>query len=166
LASISLRICAAAGFAASIRQQRPQPVSPPHLSPVDLKFRRRSLYYLAQGGGAVFRVQYMASWRILPVQRAGYSVNESGGTATITVTRTGDTSSAATVDYSTSNGTASDRSDYTTASGTLTFAAGVTSRIFSVLVADDVYVEANETVNIMLSNAAGGPVLGTPNTAR
>jgi len=42
----------------------------------------------------------------------------------------------------------------------LTFAAGVTSRIFSVLVADDVYVEANETVNIMLSNAAGGPVLG------
>jgi hypothetical protein len=94
-----------------------------------------------------------------------YAVNESGGSAAINVTRTGDTSSAATVDYSTSNGTASDRSDYTTASGTLAFAAGVTTRTFSILIADDVYVEGNETVNLMLSNATGGPVLGTPNTA-
>src|SRR6266851_506060 len=55
---------------------------------------------------------------------ASYVVGEGDGSSTIAVTRAGDSSSAVTVDYATSDGTASERSDYTTALGTLRFAAG------------------------------------------
>ncbi|MDX6712769.1 MAG: hypothetical protein QOH96_3785 [Blastocatellia bacterium] len=125
-----------------------------------------SLYYLEQNSGTVFHVQYTPGVaNAFQFSMANYSVNESGPSATITVTRTGDTSSPATVDFSTSNGTATDQGDYTTGTGTLNFAAGATSGTFSILIADDVYVEGNETVNIMLSNPGGGPVLGTLSTA-
>jgi len=85
----------------------------------------------------------------------------------VTVTRTGDTSSAATVDYTTSDGTAVQKSDYEVALGTLSFAAGQTSQTFRVLIVDDQFVEpGNETVNLTLSNVTGGnATLGTPNTA-
>jgi glucose/arabinose dehydrogenase len=136
-------------------------------SPVDLKVADDgSLYYLAQGSAAVFRVQYMPSLaNSFQFSAVSYGASESVGSVTITVTRTGATSPPATVDYSTSNGTAADRSDYTTGTGRLSFAAGETTRIFSILITDDVYVEGNETVNLMLSIATGGSVLGTPNTA-
>ncbi len=83
---------------------------------------------------------------------AGYSVNEGGGSVTITVTRSGETGVVTTVDYDTSDGTAEQRSDYILASGTLTFAAGETSKTFTVLIEDDVYVEGPETVKLTLSN--------------
>src|SRR5215831_641466 len=83
---------------------------------------------------------------------AGYSANEGDGIATITVTRSGDTSTAATVDYASSDGTASERSDYTTALGTLRFAAGEASKTFIVLIIDDASVENNESINLTLSN--------------
>lgn len=53
------------------------------------------------------------------------SVNESAGTMTFTVTKTGATSLLSTVNYTTSDGTATAGADYTAKSGTLTFAAGV-----------------------------------------
>jgi hypothetical protein len=48
-----------------------------------------------------------------------YSQSENGTSATITVTRTGGSSGAASVQYATSNGTATAGSDYTATSGTL-----------------------------------------------
>jgi RHS repeat-associated protein len=96
---------------------------------------------------------------------ATYSVGEAEGSAIITVTRSGDTTSAVTVNYATSDGTASERSDYTTALGTLRFAAGETSKTFLVLITDDLSVEGSETVNLALSNPTGGAVLGSPSTA-
>src|SRR5215831_19916312 len=96
---------------------------------------------------------------------SNYSVGEGGGSAVITVTRSGDTSSPATVDYATSDGTASERSDYTIALGTLRFGAGDTSKSFLVLIIDDLSVENSETVNLTLSNPTGGAVLGSPANA-
>jgi uncharacterized repeat protein (TIGR01451 family) len=96
---------------------------------------------------------------------ASYFVTEGAGHATITVTRVGDTSAAASVDYATSDGTATNRTDYTTASNRLTFAPGEASKSFSVLLTDDVYLEGNETINISLSNAGGPVFLGSPSTA-
>ena len=94
-----------------------------------------------------------------------YSIAENGVSATITVTRTGGSSGLATVQYATSDGTASAGLDYTATSGTLTFADSVTSQTFSVPVLDDSLAEPNETVNLSLSNPTGSAVLGTPNTA-
>ncbi len=94
-----------------------------------------------------------------------YSVGEADGIATITVTRTGDTSGTVAVDYATSDGTASQRGDYTTATGTLIFNAGETNKTFGVLIVDDAYVEGSETLSLKLSNPTGGAVLGGLSTA-
>lgn len=96
---------------------------------------------------------------------SAFSASESAGSATITVSRSGDLTSAASIDYSTSNGSASDRTDYTPAVSTLFFAAGDSSGTFSVLITDDAYVDGNETVNIALSNPSAGTVLGNQNSA-
>src|SRR5262249_29543960 len=101
----------------------------------------------------------------LQFNSSNYSVNENQGTATITVTRTGGSDGAVAVNYATSNGTATAGSDYTATSGTLSFAAGETSKTFTVPITNDTLVEGNETVNLTLSNPTGGATLGTQNTA-
>ena len=63
-----------------------------------------------------------------------------------------------TIAYATSNGTASAGSDYTAKSGTVTFAAGVTSQQISVPVLGDTAVESNETLTLTLSNPTGATI--------
>lgn len=96
---------------------------------------------------------------------AVYTAAEGGPAAVITVTRTGGTASGVTVQYATSNGTAIAGADYVSRAGTLTFAAGQTSRTFTVPIVDDSLGEAVETVNLTLSNTGGGGVLGARRTA-
>lgn len=91
-------------------------------------------------------------------------VNEDDGTATITVTLNTATTAEVTVDYATSDGTAVAGVDYTAASGTLTFAAGETSKTFTVDITDNATYDGNITVNLALSNPVDA-TLGTPNTA-
>jgi glucose/arabinose dehydrogenase len=114
---------------------------------------------------ATFNVKSETPSNTIQFAASSYSVNESETSATITLTRSGDIGQPATVDYIASNGTASDRSDYTTATGTLTFDAGLTSKTFTVLLTDDLYVENNETINLTLSNPTGGVALGSQSTA-
>lgn len=95
---------------------------------------------------------------------ATYNAGEGSGSATITVTRAGDTSSTSTVDFASSDGTALQSQDYTVASGTLNFAAGDVSKTFTVLLVDDVFVESDEIVNLTLSNPTGS-TLGAQATA-
>jgi len=94
-----------------------------------------------------------------------YGVGESDGTLTVTVMRSGGAASGVTVNYATSNGTATAGSDYTSASGTLTFAANETTRTFAVTIAPDGSGEANETVSLTLSAPGGGATLGSPSSA-
>jgi hypothetical protein len=95
---------------------------------------------------------------------ATYSVNENGGSRSITVTRTGGTN-AFVVNYATSNGTAIAGADYTGINQVLSFATNETSKTFTVPIIDDTLVEGNETLNLTLSNPSGGVTLGSPSTA-
>ena len=90
------------------------------------------------------------------------SVQEDVTFVTMTVQRTGDTTQAATVEYATANGTASERSDYTTAVGTLRFAAGETQKSFDVLITDDGLAEPAEAFTVSLSNPTGPVALNAP----
>jgi hypothetical protein len=69
-----------------------------------------------------------------------------------------------TIDYATSDGTATAGSDYVAISGTLIFAVGQTIGTFDVPIIDDSLNEADETVNLTLSNP-GNATLDTPSTA-
>ncbi len=100
----------------------------------------------------------------LQFSATSYNVGEGGASAVVTVARSGDTSGASTVDFATSDGSATQNSDYIVASGTLSFAATETSKTFNVLIVDDAFVEANETINLTLSNATGA-TLAAPSTA-
>ncbi|TWH57208.1 putative cell wall-binding protein [Desulfitobacterium sp. LBE] len=98
---------------------------------------------------------------VLAFSNAAYTIGEGGGSVTITVTRTGGSDGAVSVDYATSDGTATAGTDYTAASGTLSFADGdAASKTFTVAIIQDAILEGNETVNLTLSNAAGGAALG------
>jgi hypothetical protein len=101
----------------------------------------------------------------LQFSAATYSVNENGGSATITVTRTNGSDGAVSVQYATSNGTATAGQDYTATAGTLNFASGETSKTFTVPIADDTTPEPDETINLTLSNPTGGATLGAQSTA-
>lgn len=93
---------------------------------------------------------------------ANFADNESSGGALITVSRTaGDPSVSFSVNYATTDDTASERSDYTAALGRLDFAPGELSKTFTVLLNDDVFVEDREKVTLTLSSPTNGAVLGT-----
>jgi hypothetical protein len=102
---------------------------------------------------------------VLDFSSATYTVAEDGGSVTITVNRTDGSNGTVKVDYTTSDGTAVAGEDYTTSSGELTFNNGVTTQTFTVPITNDSLDEANETVNLTLSNAQGSGALGTQTTA-
>ena len=94
-----------------------------------------------------------------------FVASEPDGGAVVSVSRVGgDPSSPFSVDYSTSDGTASERSDYTAAFGTLRFAAGETSKTFTIFITDDSLVEPAESFSVTLGNPQGA-TLGPPSTA-
>ncbi len=75
------------------------------------------------------------------------------------VSRQGDLSVAAAVDYETSDGTAVSRSDYTAAFGTLRFAPGEASKPIDILITNDVLVEGFESFILTLRNPTDGFIL-------
>ncbi len=81
-----------------------------------------------------------------------------GGTATLSATLSAPSSQTITVQYATSDGTATAGADYTASSGTLTFAPGVTSQNISVPTAGDALDEPDETFNIALSSPVNATI--------
>ncbi|MGV3658966.1 MAG: S8 family serine peptidase [Prosthecobacter sp.] len=92
--------------------------------------------------------------------QAASSDSEAVGALAVAVTRTGGLEGSATVNYATSNGSATAGSDYTSTNGTLTFAAGELTKTFSIPITNDSVQEANETIQVTLSAAGGNTTLG------
>jgi CSLREA domain-containing protein len=105
--------------------------------------------------------EYDTGPRVVRFLTGSYNWNELGGTATITVVLGPASGDTVTVDYATSDGTATGGSDYTGVSGTVTFNPGVTVRSFTVPILDDTLDEADETVTLTLSNPTGAIIGGT-----
>jgi Domain of unknown function (DUF4394)/Calx-beta domain/Domain of unknown function (DUF4214) len=95
---------------------------------------------------------------------AATTVAENVGSVTVTVNRTGGTEGPATVNISTAGSTATPGTDFTLSTTTVQFAAGETSKTFTVNVIDDNLNEANETVVLTLQPVLNGVGVGTPNT--
>lgn len=92
---------------------------------------------------------------------ANVSLNEgNSGTATarFTVTLSAAATGPVTVIYATANGTATAGSDYAARSGTLSFAAGETTKTLDVLVSGDTLVESDETFLLRLTGASGASI--------
>jgi hypothetical protein len=103
----------------------------------------------------------------LQLSAATYNINEGGGSALITTTRTDGSDSPMSVAYTTTtDGSATEGADCSFTGGSFNWTNGDTSnKTFTVAVTNDTDVEGKETVNVPLSNADGGATLGTPNTA-
>ena len=79
------------------------------------------------------------------------STNETAASTNLVATLSAASGKPITVDYSTSDGTATAGSDYTADTGTITFAPGVTTQNIAVGVLADTTDEVNETVTVTLS---------------
>ncbi len=105
-----------------------------------------------------------------------YNAGENVGSLSVVVDRSGDASGVATVNYATgdsagagncslaNSGVANSRCDYETTAGTLTFAAGETSKTILIPLIDDVYAEGSESFTMTLSNPSGA-ILGSTGAA-
>ena len=94
-----------------------------------------------------------------------YDVNETGSVAVVTVQRVGGAGGAVSVDYQTSDGSATAGDDYTTTGGTLSWGAGDRAdKTFLVPIKWDGRAEGTEAVSLTLANIGGGADAG-PNSA-
>jgi hypothetical protein len=88
------------------------------------------------------------------------SASENAVNARVTVRRNGGFAGAVSIDYATSDLTATTGADYTAAAGTLSWPAGdMTDRTITVALVNDATQEANENFRVTLSNPAGGATI-------
>ena len=124
-------------------------------------------------GGATIGTPSSAALRISDLNNSvgfafvGFAVNESVGSAAVTLRRTG-TSGVVTVQLATSDGSAVAGSDYASVNTIVTFAAGATTATVMVPITSDAIVEGNETLTLTLSNPTNASIatdsclVGTP----
>ena len=113
---------------------------------------------MCTGGGKALSGGLQASVIGLPgLSVADARVREAANaTVDFAVTLSRAAGAAVTVDYATSDGTATAGADYRAATGTLTFVSGETAKTVSVAVIEDDHDEGEETLTLTLSNASGG----------
>ncbi|BFM05559.1 Calx-beta domain-containing protein [Halioxenophilus aromaticivorans] len=86
-------------------------------------------------------------------------VGEGEGFGQVTVSLSAPSSVAVTVDYAAVSGTAEANIDFASTAGTITFAAGETSKTIAVTITQDAIQEGEETFSVELSNATGAFIL-------
>ena len=95
-----------------------------------------------------------------------FSISEDGSFVNIvTVTRLNGSDGAMSATINLTNGTATADSDYNNTPITVNFANGENSKTVTIPIINDTRFEADETVNLILSNPQGGAILGTQTTA-
>jgi hypothetical protein len=88
------------------------------------------------------------------------AASEGAGTVRITVRRNAGFAGAVSIDYATSDGTATAGNDYTAATGTLNWVAGdLGERNIDIALVNDATNEPTETFRMTLSNATGGAAI-------
>jgi hypothetical protein len=101
----------------------------------------------------------------LQFEFADYWAREDEGSVLIGVARADDGDFPVSVDFATSNLTATNGLDYAATNGTLSFAAGEMTKSFAVPVFDEGVAEPDEQFKVRLSNPSGGLALGTATNA-
>ena len=106
---------------------------------------------------AVGTIQDASTAPTLSITDAG-AVEGNAGTSplSLTVTLTPASAQVVTVQFATSDGTATAPQDYQAASGAVTFQAGETSKTIAVQVVGDTTDEPDETLGLTLSSSTGG----------
>jgi hypothetical protein len=123
-------------------------------------------------GGAILGATATATVTIVDDDQAGAvafggaaaTVSEGVGTASLIVQRSTGLANGLTVQYSTADGSAKAGSDYARTAGTLTFAAGETTKTISVPILTDQDAEGDEMFTVTLANVSSGATLGSPST--
>ena len=106
-----------------------------------------------------FRITGGAPLPMLSINDASVSEGDAGtSTATFTVSLSAAAAGAITVNYTSASGTAQSGTDFAGVSGTLTFAAGETSKAVSVVINGDTSVETTETFTVDLSAPSGATI--------
>jgi uncharacterized delta-60 repeat protein len=117
---------------------------------------------LAQGGSGAdewLDVQVTLQPR-LAWASTSYVANEQGGSITLTVTRSANSTGNVSVSYATSPGTATSPADFTSTSGSLAWADGdLTPKTITVPLVADALVEGTETFTVTLSSPVGGVIV-------
>ncbi|MCX6046246.1 MAG: Ig-like domain-containing protein [Chloroflexi bacterium] len=112
------------------------------------------------GDTAIVTIKDTSATPVIQFDAAPYTGAEAAGTINTTVKLSNPSAFPITVNYATSDGTAT-ATDYTSINTVLTFVPGETSKIIPVTINEDTLSEANETVNLTLSNATNA-TLGDP----
>jgi uncharacterized repeat protein (TIGR01451 family) len=99
---------------------------------------------------------------VIKVGTTSVTVDKTAGRATVTLQRAGDTSGPARVDFATQNDTANARSDYSPVFGSVTFAAGETSKDITIPLINNGYGStafgASRKFELVIGNAIGGAI--------
>lgn len=102
---------------------------------------------------------------VIGLSSAAYTVNENGGSAVITLTRTNGSSGSVSALFSTLNGTAVAGVNYTGKTNvSVTFGDGITNKTVNVTILNNSTVQADDlTVLLALKSPTGGATLGQTN---
>jgi uncharacterized repeat protein (TIGR03803 family) len=118
------------------------------------------------GYGVVYRMRYDIPDSIVQFVTSAVTVSEAGKAAVLTLARTGSKRSELTVDFTTSEDTATAGVDFVAATGRVRFARGAGTAVLKVILAADKSYEGNETFSVTLSNPQGrGAILGRRDAA-
>ncbi|HUP92505.1 MAG TPA: Calx-beta domain-containing protein, partial [Solimonas sp.] len=116
---------------------------------------------LAGVGLFAFASSSSAAGGLIAFTQPSYALDESAGTLTVTVRRSGDLSAPASVRYTSAGNTvARSGSDYQLVTGTLSWAAGEADKSFAVGILQDTVPEEDETFTLTLAEPAGGTLGG------